>query len=251
MAAGDLTTLANVKEYLGLLPSWAQSTSYSVGDNVRANNAQYIATVAGTSASTGAGPSGTSSAITDHTVTWKYVVAQTAGDDALLSHLISAVSSAFSKYCDRTFASTDYGGSDANDPPALMVSGKGGTAQPLPEYPVTAVSAVTVDATTVPARSVVGSSGYVIDNDVLCLDGGYRFCRGIKNISITYTAGYSSIPDDLAQACIECCASWYRRRARIDEKSKSVQGEVISYSTAEFPDAAKATINRYVRRWPR
>lgn len=54
-------------------PAWATSTVYSVvGEYVLANGARYQLTVAGTSASTGTGPSGTGTAITDGTCTWSY-----------------------------------------------------------------------------------------------------------------------------------------------------------------------------------
>lgn len=52
---------------------WATSTAYALNAQVVANGNLYKATAAGTSASTGAGPSGTGGAITDGTVTWAYV----------------------------------------------------------------------------------------------------------------------------------------------------------------------------------
>jgi hypothetical protein len=53
-------------------PAWATSTAYAVGALVSANGNLYLCTTAGTSASTGSGPTGTGSAITDGTVTWAY-----------------------------------------------------------------------------------------------------------------------------------------------------------------------------------
>lgn len=52
--------------------AWAASTAYALNAVVSANGAVYKATAAGTSASTGSGPSGTGAAITDGTVTWAY-----------------------------------------------------------------------------------------------------------------------------------------------------------------------------------
>jgi len=51
---------------------WAASTAYGVGAFVSANGNVYKATVAGTSATAGSGPSGTGASITDGTVTWAY-----------------------------------------------------------------------------------------------------------------------------------------------------------------------------------
>lgn len=52
--------------------AWAASTAYIVGARVAAGGNIYLCQVAGTSASSG-GPTGTSNAITDGSVTWSYV----------------------------------------------------------------------------------------------------------------------------------------------------------------------------------
>ncbi len=59
----------------GAFRTWSPSTAYALGDNlaVFANNAVYRATTAGTSASTGSGPVGTGSSITDGTVIWQWI----------------------------------------------------------------------------------------------------------------------------------------------------------------------------------
>lgn len=60
----------------GASKPWAPNTAFAVGDNIRfgdARNAVYRATQAGLSASSGAGPSGTGSAITDGTVVWSWI----------------------------------------------------------------------------------------------------------------------------------------------------------------------------------
>lgn len=53
--------------------AWAQSTAYLLGARVVNGGNVYRATVAGTSAALAGGPTGTSSAITDGTVTWSYL----------------------------------------------------------------------------------------------------------------------------------------------------------------------------------
>jgi hypothetical protein len=52
---------------------WAVSTAYAELDRVEANRKIYEAIVAGTSASTGSGPSANSDEIDDGTVTWRWV----------------------------------------------------------------------------------------------------------------------------------------------------------------------------------
>lgn len=52
---------------------WATSTAYVVGDRRTCNNAQYICIGAGTSASSGTGPSGTGAMIADGTAVWRCI----------------------------------------------------------------------------------------------------------------------------------------------------------------------------------
>lgn len=54
-------------------PAWANSTAYAVGDHVLNNGGKaYTCTTAGTSASTGGGPTGTGTGIVDGTCVWDY-----------------------------------------------------------------------------------------------------------------------------------------------------------------------------------
>ena len=53
-------------------PAWAVSTTYDVGVHVINGGNIYTVTTAGTSASSGTGPSGTGTSITDGTVVWTY-----------------------------------------------------------------------------------------------------------------------------------------------------------------------------------
>jgi hypothetical protein len=244
----DLTTIAALKAYLNLPTTWVKSTLQSVGDQVRANSAIYQCITAGTTASSGAGPSGTSADITDGTAHWKYLNPNYGGDDATLSRLISSVSAWFASYCDRTFEHTHW---------TYTLSGRGGPSIMLPDHPVTSITSVTVDGVTIPARPSVTGWGWIQDGSnkiTICgATAGWPACfsKGAMNVAIAFQSGYSTIPSDLEQACIECCASWYRRRSRIDEQSKSIQGEVISFSTADCPTAAKSILDLYKRPWPR
>lgn len=68
------TNAAKLTFVCGGLP-WTALTAYGVGAQVVLANKVYVATAAGTSASSG-GPTGTGSSITDGTVTWTYLDAQ-------------------------------------------------------------------------------------------------------------------------------------------------------------------------------
>jgi hypothetical protein len=56
--------------------AYANSTAYSVGDRIAANSNVYVCVTAGTSASSGTGPSGTGTGITDGTAVFDYVAAR-------------------------------------------------------------------------------------------------------------------------------------------------------------------------------
>lgn len=59
-------------DYAGLVSEpWAANKAYVVGQQVHLNNRVYVATAAGTSASSG-GPTGTTTGIVDGGVTWNY-----------------------------------------------------------------------------------------------------------------------------------------------------------------------------------
>jgi hypothetical protein len=69
---------------LSALAAWASSTTYLVGDLKSNNDQTFYCTTSGVSAGSG-GPSGTATAITDNTVTWRYLGEGLAAVTLLLS----------------------------------------------------------------------------------------------------------------------------------------------------------------------
>ena len=55
--------------------AWAQSHAYAVGQQASNANGVYVCTTGGTSSSSGIGPSGTGTGISDGSVVWNYVQA--------------------------------------------------------------------------------------------------------------------------------------------------------------------------------
>lgn len=181
----------------------------------------------------------------------------TTPDDATLSRLITAVSLQIATYLSRPILqSQSY--TDTYD-------GKDTTALPLANFPVTAVSSVTVDGFSIPAASPPTPSapqlGFTFTPTMLELVGGgwpfgpfYRFTRGYQNIVVAYTAGYTAGGNDLLvleQACIEQCAVRYSERTRIGQKSKSLAGEVVSYFSGDLTPSVKLMLAPYRRVVPR
>lgn len=61
----------------------------------------------------------------------------------------------------------------------------------LPNFPIVSVQALTIEDTIVPAKNGSGSIGYTFGPYLIYLTG-YRFAKGNANISIQYTAGYTT-----------------------------------------------------------
>lgn len=72
-----------------------------------------------------------------------------------------------------------------------------------------------------------------------------NFIRGKKNIEIAYLGGYSPIPYDLEQACIELAGTMYKRDKSSGISSESVGDVSVSYSDKTGTPLAVAMIDKY------
>lgn len=178
MAAGDLSTLANVKQWLNLTSS---------------------------------------------------------GDDALLTRLLTSVSNFIQSWLGRQLLSASY---------TELLDGQGGRAIILGNYPVTAVASLYIGGVSIPASSGVSASGYVVTPYGVTLRG-YFFTRNLSNVTITYTAGFASLPVEIEQACLELIALRYAGRLRPGVSSKAVGGETVSYTDQGLTDAIETTLQQY------
>jgi hypothetical protein len=158
------------------------------------------------------------------------------GDDDLLSRLVSAISAAAESYMNRTIGSAVL---------SYVRHGNGKTVIPFPNAPVTAVTSVTVDAVTIPARIGSSGPGYAFDDGFLYLSG-YSFAPGVNNVAITNTGGFAKTPMDLEQAVLDWVAFKYRERDRIGLGSKILQGETITF-LRDVPPSVLRVFNQYSR----
>jgi hypothetical protein len=166
-------------------------------------------------------------------------------DDALLSRLITAASAFVASWLNRPIVAADWqetrdGVGSWGDDVSIVFA----------VQPVTAVIQVVVDQVTVPpvpaytpappgqvaviAGSPYGPAGYIFTPTALTIRGCWvprkRAC-----ITLQYTAGFSPVPFDVAQATIELVCRKYRERTRIGERSKSLGGgETTAYETVSF-----------------
>ncbi|MBB6251718.1 hypothetical protein [Nitrospirillum iridis] len=162
-----------------------------------------------------------------------------ATDDTLLTRLIQAESGFIRRWLGRDLSPATY---------TQTLDGNGNALLPLPNYPVTAVAAVTVDGVPVPPQpgDQPLAYGYAHDEYTVMLVGGI-FPRGRRRVTVTWTAGYDPLPAILEQACVELVALRYRERDRVGLVSKAHGGETTGYLQKEMPDSLAAALAPYRR----
>lgn len=156
-------------------------------------------------------------------------------DDLLLTRLITATSGFIQSYLNRQLISQIY---------IENRSGNNGNLMLFANYPATAVSAVTIDGTAIPSAPDVKTAGYRFDSVSIFLNG-YAFTRGFNNCVLSYTAGYSSIPLEIEQACFELIGLRYKERDRIGHVSKSLGGETVAFVQKDMTDDVKTILKNY------
>lgn len=154
--------------------------------------------------------------------------------DTLLQQLLTAASYAIENYVNRTLVSDDF---------TDVLDGTGGRFVVVPNYPITAVSGVMVDGNIIPAGSVSTVGFYFTKNTIVL--NGYSFTRGRGNVTIAYTAGFATVPPDLAQMCIGTVQHWLNDRNRAGETSRSMGGQTITYTSKDMPEWVKTGLNSY------
>ncbi|MFZ5688670.1 MAG: phage head-tail connector protein [Bacillota bacterium] len=173
-----------------------------------------------------------------------------------IERMINAVSEFIEGYCDRHFEKATY---------TEKYRGNGRQKLLLNQYPVTAVTSVTVNGTTVdPAEYEVLSEEGILYNDGLWPWTGYYVGligepTGSKlGIEVQYTAGYvlpkddgtgtppavRNLPYDLEDACIELVAIRYEMRGSEHMKRETI-GPLTSEFIQDIPEHILKVLNKY------
>jgi hypothetical protein len=158
-------------------------------------------------------------------------------DDTLLQRLLTSASFAIESYLNRAIKSASF--TDVFD-------GTGGRVLLVPQYPITAVTSVTIDGVAIPSAGGPTTPGFYFTDTKIILSG-YYFTKGLGNVAITYTAGWATVPFDIEQACIDTVQYWLGNRQRNSEVSRSMGGQTISYSQKDMPDWTKTILAQYKR----
>lgn len=87
-------------------------------------------------------------------------------------------------------------------------------------------------------------SNPVINNNIIYFDNVY-LADGVNNIVLEYVAGYTDVPYDIKQACIQLAYMRLQDKGRIGELSKSQAGETTMFDNGAFPGWIKETLLNY------
>lgn len=154
-------------------------------------------------------------------------------NDAILTRLIDSCSSYIESWLNRKILQGTY---------TENYDGRGGNAITLAQYPITALTSVSIDgvAQTILASTETTKTGVRYVDRQLVINGDV-FPRGRGNIAVVYTAGYSSAPSDIEQACIELVSLRYKngRGNRLGVKSKNLAGEHVLFFDGDMADSTK------------
>lgn len=164
---------------------------------------------------------------------------KSATDDALLGRLLTASSRAIEKYLGRPVLQQTV---------TELYDGNGSCRMILPllvDQPLVSVTSLTIDGTAIPAAATIADPGYRAYGSRIVLNG-YAFCRGALNVEITYVAGWTAAPEDLAQACIDLVAYTYRNRSHIGVAAKTINTEVVSFIQKAIPDHVQRVLDTYI-----
>jgi len=165
-------------------------------------------------------------------------------DASQQQRLITSVSEYIQNWIGRTISAQPY---------TLIRDGNGGSKIVLPHYPVQSVTLVQIYDYIVPQTTDPTIAGWFLNPTSGCVSliggcysrYGYNFVRGIQNVMIQYIAGYTSTPNDLEQACLELAGLRWKEKSRIGEVSKSIAGEVITFSQKDMPASVRTILEKY------
>jgi uncharacterized phiE125 gp8 family phage protein len=126
------------------------------------------------------------------------------------------------------------------------IDGDGTTKLFLSEYPIISVDTITIDDDTVySSDSAQDGASYYIYNNPAIIRRSVNWPENYQNIVVTYDAGYSTIPGDLEQACIELVAFKYENKDYIGLKSQDFGSENIVFNKKDIPEEILSVINGY------
>ncbi len=185
-------------------------------------------------------------ALTTTALVKSWLTISSSGDDTIIDEIIADVTRAFKNFTGRQLESAAF---------TETLNGKNVRQVPLKNTPITAVSAVTVDGTSILSTSVSTTYGFMFDDDYIYIVASRLpgFTRGLRNIVIAYTGGYTeaALPDDIKQLARVQAAFQYKGRTRTGEITKTLPpNQSVTFETGRLLESVKTGLldGGYVRR---
>jgi hypothetical protein len=163
-------------------------------------------------------------------------------DDDLLEDLIDRISEAIYSYCNVTsFKEKTY---------TEYQDGAGSKYLFVNNTPIISVTSINDDEDWEwGLDTVIDSSQYrIVDKRYIVWKDDY-FTNADQNIKIIYKAGYSTVPGDLEQVCIEEVLRRYKHRRDIDVQSKTLDDGTVQYTSKNFMQSSLTVLNKYRNDW--
>ncbi len=159
-------------------------------------------------------------------------------DDVLISRLINSVSESIENYLGERVLAANY--TDVR----YIESGK--TSFSPNHLPIAGITTLTVDGDVIPV-STNGSDGYLFDQSTIYLQG-YNFSNSLGtrfNTTLVYSAGNATVPTSIEQAAIDWVSYIYRGKERVGQRSKTLAGETMTYLVDDIPPGVKSVLGSY------
>lgn len=153
----------------------------------------------------------------DEANAWLGLEADGGDTDAIVTAAIAAASDAIANYIGYDPNSRAY---------TQTLDGKDTKALYLRSYPITAVSSLVISGAT------INPSLYAVTEERIVFKDGSLFPRGIQNITVAYTAGYTSMPELLKQAARYATKAVYAAKSVDPNVSSEAVPGVYSVSYA-------------------
>lgn len=160
--------------------------------------------------------------------------------DSLIESLIDQTSAIFETYIDKNILSREY---------TEYYDGGDGVHIFPKQYPITIISGIWDDIDWVWAdTTLVASTDYRIhNNNKYIVFKTTTLFDYDQNVKLIYTAGYTTIPEDIELCCIKEVARSYKHRRDVDVISSTLADGSVNYVAKSLLPNTKMILNKYKR----
>lgn len=159
-------------------------------------------------------------------------------DDALLTRLVNAASNVITSYCGRSFESTTY--------TSEMYDGTGTSVLTLKNFPIISLASVLESGSSL----TTGTDPATGVDVIIYADTGqlvrpyYRWLEWRAWYSVTYTAGYATVPASIVQACLDIAALMLREKEHVGLAQKTSGTQTVTY-VRTLPQQIQRALDAY------